>query len=75
MLISIQAIIARIRAWLGRAKTPAQEQPEEPIYHILPHPEDQPLPHNEEYFTYKQPDAGQSASTTKGPEYRDGQRK
>jgi len=51
---------------------PVQIEPEEEetIYHILPHP----LPHTEEYYTYQQPDAGQDAAATKGPEYRDGRR-
>jgi len=47
-----------------------EEEPEETIYHILPYP----LPHNEEYFTYELPDAGQDVAVSKGPEYRDGQR-
>lgn len=54
-----------------------QIEPEEEAatYHILPHPEtSQPLPHNEEYHVWRQPDAGQSAAVTKGPEYRNGQR-
>lgn len=74
----LRAIVAALRTWWASQfmaePPPFQPEPEEePIYHTLPYPA-QPLPHNEEYFTYQQPDAGQSAATTKGPEYRDGQR-
>jgi len=78
----MSGFVARLGAWL-RAwwagqfmdEPPAfeiepEEEPEETIYHILPYP----LPHNEEYFTYELPDAGQDVAVSKGPEYRDGQR-
>lgn len=75
------AFLARLRAWWAgqfmNEPPPFQPEPEEeePIYHILPHPEtSQPLPHNEEYFAWRQPDSGQGAAVTKGPVFRDGQR-
>ncbi len=71
--------VAWLRAWWASQfmeEPPAfaiepEEEQEETIYHILPYP----LPHNEEYFTYKQPDAGQDAAVSKGPEYSNGQRR
>lgn len=65
MWISISAIIAWVRAWWASQfmNEPPLFQPEpeeeEAIYHTLPHPEtSQPLPHNEEHFAWRQPDAG-----------------
>ena len=81
MRLLLQAIVAGLRTWWASQfmdePPPFQAEPEEEetIYHILPYPEtNQPLPHNEEYYTYSTPDAGQDAAVTKGPEYRNGRR-
>ena len=75
------AFLARVRAWWAGQfmdEPPycqVEPEEEEAIYYILPHPEtNQPLPHNEEYHAWQQPDTGQSAAPTRGPEYRDGRR-
>ncbi len=74
------AFLARLRAWwasqfMDEPPFFRVEPEEEPIYHILPHPEtSQPLPHNEEYCTFCLPDAGQDAAVTKGPVFRDNRR-
>ena len=67
----MRGFLAGLGAWLGawwagqfmddppafeiEPEEKPEEKPEETIYHILPYP----LPHNEEYYTYQLPDAGQ----------------